>query len=655
MVSEGTDGQYIASSVDDVDVLLESLISRFSALTLADTSSFPRSATTLEDLPNEILLKIFEVLNGLAAPGWSLEESRPGLSVPPCMCVSYVCRRWRSLALSVSLLWSAVIGPSRTWTEQCFSRCSEVHLVALFIDERYANPNQRSYQSGVELAMQRLHTATHLHIRLDLPDLANIEVARHGRMKADWLTHFLMHNAAPVLHSLMISVGDAMKVQSRNFNVNVPSTSFSALKSASFRSCGVLNPRRVLPECLTELDCAHTVMWQNVDDMINLLRGLPNLARLQYTIVHPQGRHLFDATPSMVHDKRSLHMRHLKTVSLHTSVTEAATILTYLALPSDAHIKIDRSHTYLLGYDVQHADADVVRGVVRPLLAALDDHRVAAREFEYNRVLISQFMWIELPKKVPILTPKVEPWMFCTLPGSDKSEVRSACALMLFSRAMSWAYSLLISDNLEYILVGGLGSEAREAARTSYTDAIELQSSGDVAAFLTLFDARDGAPNLLFPYLSHLSVGEVDLTDEDVRRLVGFLFCRPELASSSSPSSGMDFYLRSCRVPPITERRLRKLDRLGLRLRAQVFPRKPAVTKPDSNRSTEKEPKATSAPGKTDILAEDDADLASSSSACMCEECYLDRRVRRDWEELREWLGVELRKPQRLLKPGSNH
>ncbi|KZV62899.1 hypothetical protein PENSPDRAFT_230708 [Peniophora sp. CONT] len=308
-------------------------------------------------LPPELLLKVFvEVQNMYSWYGTK--------KAPPCLAVSQVCRRWRTVALEASCLWTRLPLDSLKWVETCISRsrssCLEVNASFLYI-ENHAQ-RQSLYLVYPELPrIGALNIGTEINYDGSREILAEVFAG-------------LSLRPAPKLRELEISLLDSCDIDRPP--TRVPSSLFASqrlvsLETMTLSSCklSLSWSNTLIAPSLRTLRLYESLLWKNVDEMVQFFELVPNLEILDLTVITTQVRH-FNTTTSSAYPYRSASLPQLKSFDVSTRFLEDVALLTCLSMPP----------TTLLKMNVSEADWDLMSPDEAKLTAAYDRGSQAIRD-----------------------------------------------------------------------------------------------------------------------------------------------------------------------------------------------------------------------------------------------------------------------------------
>ncbi|KZV66655.1 hypothetical protein PENSPDRAFT_755511 [Peniophora sp. CONT] len=545
-------------SSDDEEDGLAALVLKTSNLRLQGISSLRRtrgyfdgSNTPINDLPNELLLKILEYLNVSVASERSLDAHGP--EIPPCTYPSQVCRRWRQIALSSSHLWASVIGPTRAWTVQSLLRCRWSTPVALYVESCYLESGRSNYRDAVQLAMIRLCVASKLHVHLRSPDdtARDPDIFLWTMRLADLLSHSAPHLEEVSIKCDGFSSLPLVELVFSSFEVASPP--FAKVASACLQNCTLSPSSRVFSQCLTELSLQHTVVWEDVEQMIQFFRSVPLLSSFMYELGYSsQLSGGFSDAVSGVLRPRCVPMPHLRSLHLSSAFSQSAAMLTYLALPSNAQMTI-QDHFFLEAGDIYHIEVEEAWSYMLRVLRAMNNHCFAAQPLAYASTRA---------ELLPNMHVETTMWPSCSSAGSDamargsliwkqpkhlshRPPLQIGMTFAGFARAVQRVDQLEIAD-IHVLAANHLGRQFFDLAKESTASEIILKRTDDVPAFIELFSNRPGEQDIAFPKLRTLALKDVRLEYLHMQPLMDLLVRR---ISKSEASSALSLHLRNCNVP----------------------------------------------------------------------------------------------------------
>lgn len=242
-------------------------------------------------LPNELLSEIFLCMHTRFISELGYREYYHG--PPPCASLSHVCQRWRNVAIACQRLWSLFPCRSSEWTRACISRAHSIP-VDLNIETVEPTPMQQSTRLALPSISRAKTLDVHIQVRVDHH---NLGVKRLEALRA------LAMNAAPLLEELQISINQytpcvpyvPTSVHSL-FHEETP----AKLRRISLDGCALQPTCSIFSSALTHLALIDTILWSDVDQMIEFFIRVPLLE--SFIFLYPSGasKHGFNTEPSHV-------------------------------------------------------------------------------------------------------------------------------------------------------------------------------------------------------------------------------------------------------------------------------------------------------------------------------------------------------------------
>ncbi|VDB96582.1 unnamed protein product [Peniophora sp. CBMAI 1063] len=350
---------------------------------------------------------------------------------PPCMPLSHVCRRWRTVALACRALWSTSLPRiSQEWTDICLARCPSTPL-NVYIDER--NFWSESRRAAVASVMQdHWSWVKVLGLSLELPRTVTGRPDLSGACKLglEAVLRFLTRpndQLEVLLFDFGLEVGLGIDDWIPN-DYKIPMDIFSSQPPCLLRDIRLVRcslPRAPLPQLFTHslrtLHLANTRAWRDVDNMIQYFRCMPMLETLTYKFFLEA--YLFDCTPSRTHQaSRCVSLPHLKSLDLEGHWIRNLSIINYIAIPSTCRIttqSIAWDHEEHYGPVPQNVVLDITamcaeslqrhfslatsRNIVYPIVMIQDLAIVAERKSAKGAMPIAE--GTELPAKLQLNLP----------------------------------------------------------------------------------------------------------------------------------------------------------------------------------------------------------------------------------------------------------
>ncbi|KAG6373839.1 hypothetical protein JVT61DRAFT_5988 [Boletus reticuloceps] len=179
-------------------------------------------------LPNETLQDIFI---HCALDYYNEElESWYDLVPPEWINVSYVCRRWRDVALNCPTLWTYLCTMPQRWTKEFLARSKQVPLK---IQIRITVPNGQWMNSTIEKVMDHVERIQELH--LDFPAVYAHTILSKLSSHAPRLQYLKITMGAPLRQqSFVLFDGNTPALRTldlSNCPMQLPSLNLSALKT----------------------------------------------------------------------------------------------------------------------------------------------------------------------------------------------------------------------------------------------------------------------------------------------------------------------------------------------------------------------------------------------------------------------------------------
>ncbi|KAI0321469.1 hypothetical protein OF83DRAFT_1080929 [Amylostereum chailletii] len=234
--------------------------------------------------------------------------------------------------------------------------------MAIDINAAY-DRNSHSHQSAL-LALKEASRATSLTISYG---------PGHDPTRVDESVALLNARPAPLLHEFHLQlahVDDPIPISSDIFAGAVPKN----LRSLMLFGCDLSSGSPLLSASLTALQIDRNCrIWPTVDDMVETLKGMPNLEEFIADCSHL----LIDTTPSTIHPPHCVSLPHLKLLQLADNYPQAIKIFRHLNLPHN-------TQTCLLG------SAPV------PLPPSSEKTTMAALEHHFSSALASNASFSEL-------------------------------------------------------------------------------------------------------------------------------------------------------------------------------------------------------------------------------------------------------------------
>uniref|UniRef100_A0A8H7XVH0 F-box domain-containing protein n=1 Tax=Psilocybe cubensis TaxID=181762 RepID=A0A8H7XVH0_PSICU len=280
-------------------------------------------------LPPELLSRIFGFL--------SQDSPLYGTTVLSWIRVSYVCRTWRSVALNHPSLWSTLpLGYCR-WTKEMLNR-SKMASLTVKCDFSAAGSYSRKLRESTTLALAQSSRISNL-------SLTN---ADHPTMQK-FLSE--MPKLTPRLESIRLTVMRKSIDPALEPGCELP---LEFLSSADYLRRIELTRFIINWESLVSQNLTHvkihdvppsarptvTILWK-------ALQKMPLLELLELSNVLTDG----DTDTLLFSDVSSIHLPHLRILSLVATTPQVSNILRYLSFPQTAHIHIDCKGTHTTKFD----------------------------------------------------------------------------------------------------------------------------------------------------------------------------------------------------------------------------------------------------------------------------------------------------------------
>ncbi|KAF8437277.1 hypothetical protein L210DRAFT_3547364 [Boletus edulis BED1] len=262
-------------------------------------------------LPNETLQDIFI----LCARDYYNEEweSWYNTAPPEWINVSYVCRRWRDVALNCPTLWTYLSNMPQRWTKEFLARSKQAPLKI-----RITLPNGQWMNSTIEKVVDHMERVQELDLGFPVfyPHTILSKLSSH----------------APRLQYLKISMVGALPQQSFVFfDRNTP-----ALRTLNLSNCPMQFPSSNL--CALEtLNLSGDGQFQhNMEEFLAVLRCMKSLSRLYLERVFPSCRGFIHSATFDVFQK--VKLPHLSRLSVTAPASAVVALLSCTKFPMKAEV-----------------------------------------------------------------------------------------------------------------------------------------------------------------------------------------------------------------------------------------------------------------------------------------------------------------------------
>ncbi|KZV62062.1 hypothetical protein PENSPDRAFT_658439 [Peniophora sp. CONT] len=309
--------------------------------------------TTIDFLPNEVILVVF-----LWTKAYADLRGDDHFGPPSCVDLSHVSKRWRSLALACQELWTnwPRYGAAIPWTEVCRERSStaSLDLCLLVGSESELEPPTAAV---VQLATENFARARSILIRphstfdhymTDLGPFMQTIVQ-------------LSHESAPLLENLRLENPDAtMHLPFIGAPLLFAAQELPHLRQLSLRGYLVSVSDTMHMSSLCTLNIQFASAWFNADQMIQFLKGMPNLEELTYLYDDSEegyddddddddALHSTDKAPSTTHSIRCVPFPRMKRLRLprRGGFKSGALLFSYCAFAPQTALCFEADTIYL--------------------------------------------------------------------------------------------------------------------------------------------------------------------------------------------------------------------------------------------------------------------------------------------------------------------
>ncbi|VDB96315.1 unnamed protein product [Peniophora sp. CBMAI 1063] len=309
-------------------------------------------AATIDSLPNEVLLIIFH---------WIKVDDLKGDDYhgpPRCAYLSHVSQRWRRLAIAYSQLWDhwPRYDTALAWTETCCERSANTSLALCFVVTSQAT--QRMTEA-MNLAAARISRAKvisvspgpansygHLYIFSGDTSAGSQPILRS--------LSTLSFDDAPLLESISLKNAHGMVLLAPQATINLFSVPQPPrLQRLSIRGYSVSLSNSIQLDTLRNLDIHNASAWRTIDEMIDVLKKVPNIEELNYMYNSSEImiRHELDrppTSPSTTHHIRCVDLPRLRRLILPRTgeFKPAAMIFIYCSLAPRTALCLEADEVY---------------------------------------------------------------------------------------------------------------------------------------------------------------------------------------------------------------------------------------------------------------------------------------------------------------------
>ncbi|VDC02718.1 unnamed protein product [Peniophora sp. CBMAI 1063] len=285
-------------------------------------------STWIHRLPTELLIDIFLRVHDMTGANDTHNHLR---GPPACAFLSYVCRRWRTVAISCQQLWASFPRSNQHWTRTCIERAHSCP-VELRFDVWRPLPGLRDMQTLAFSAIQRATTVT---------IYGEMDRYKEGRRDMAWVLRGLATHETPLLEELRITLDqdgwDPYQPISLPgiFNDKPPPN----LRNVDLDGCLLRPPHAISAPSLTRLYLNSSCIWSGADDMIQFFRLVPQLESFEF--VYPgNDDHGFSTQPSRTHSLRCVSLPDLDEFNVEASFDAGLIMFSYIAFSPDAHLTL---------------------------------------------------------------------------------------------------------------------------------------------------------------------------------------------------------------------------------------------------------------------------------------------------------------------------
>ncbi|VDB99113.1 unnamed protein product [Peniophora sp. CBMAI 1063] len=295
-------------------------------------------------LPTELINRIFLFI----AAHYRVTDEY--LHAPPCLFLTHICRRWRTVALDCQELWSTRLPRSSPrWTDLCLSRAPTIPLDAA-IEYEFMDTDAAYHQNAWtvlsqwsrirSLRVHALYQATFFGVEASAVTMLNslLEALSGRNTELEQLELSYQTQSTPPswfgFELPQVCAGEQPpKLRDLQLtNLALPSATPSLLFTAS----------------LCSLKLYETKAWTDVNAMIQCLQATPMLQTLEYIFseYYNDRRWAFDFQPSRQYHERCVHLPHLEHLKLGCFWIHTITIFKYIAAPSRCNVDIFQAQNW---------------------------------------------------------------------------------------------------------------------------------------------------------------------------------------------------------------------------------------------------------------------------------------------------------------------
>ncbi|VDB96583.1 unnamed protein product [Peniophora sp. CBMAI 1063] len=341
---------------------------------LQSPSAPSNSDAPIHTLPAELLVMIFVVIADNI-----IDIGRT--KAPPCMFLSHVCGRWRTVALACQELWSTFLPrKSVKWTEDCLGRCPSIPL-EVSIDMNYAWVDGSI--EATALVMQHWARISNLRVRPAIyPSDTNAEELSEGSQAILETLFGFLARPTECLEALELDMSCDFGVVNENWiPVALPQHLFGSLPPPRLHRLKLTlcrlpatPPLQLFAPSLRSLELVNAKAWPDIDTMVAYLQTVPLLESLTYQFWLESDDN-FDCRPSRNHRARCVHLPNLRKLYLNGLWTQNIAIFSYIAIPSRCDLASD--YHALVPIDDSSSVATVMR-LITIYNQALTEHLAPA-------------------------------------------------------------------------------------------------------------------------------------------------------------------------------------------------------------------------------------------------------------------------------------